>query len=26
VSINAVFYFGGVAGLIGTGLFAWFTR
>jgi len=26
VDINAVFYFGGAAGLIGTGLFAWFTR
>jgi len=26
VSINAVFYFGGIVGLIGTGLFAWFTR
>jgi len=26
VDINAVFYFGGVACLIGTGLFAWFTR
>ncbi len=26
VDINAVFYFGGVVGLIGTGLFAWFTR
>lgn len=24
--VNAVFYFGGAAGLIGTGLFAWFTR
>ena len=23
---NAVFYFGGIVGLIGTGLFAWFTR
>ncbi len=26
VDINAVFYFGGVVGLIGTGLFVWFTR
>ena len=26
VDVNAVFYFGGAAGLIGTGLFAWFTR
>ena len=26
VDINAVFYFGGAVGLIGTGLFAWFTR
>ena len=26
VDVNAVFYFGGVVGLIGTGLFAWFTR
>ena len=26
VDINTVFYFGGVAGLIGTGLFVWFTR
>ena len=26
VDINAVFYFGAVVGLIGTGLFAWFTR
>ena len=26
VGVNAVFYFGGAIGLIGTGLFAWFTR
>ncbi|MBA7600286.1 Tetracycline resistance protein, class B [subsurface metagenome] len=26
VDINAVFYFGGAVGLIGTGLFVWFTR
>ena len=26
VNINAVFYFGGIVGLIGTGLFVWFTR
>ena len=26
VSINSVFYFGAIAGLIGTGLFAWFAR
>ncbi len=26
VDINAVFYFGGIVGLIGTGLFMWFTR
>jgi len=26
VDVNAVFYFGGAVGLIGTGLFAWFTR
>jgi len=26
VDVSAVFYFGGIAGLIGTGLFAWFTR
>ena len=26
VDVNAVFYLGGVAGLIGTGLFTWFTR
>ena len=26
VDINAVFYFGGIVGLIGTGLFIWFTR
>jgi len=26
VDINAVFYFGAVVGLIGTGLFAWLTR
>ena len=26
VDVNAVFYFGGVVGLIGTGLFVWFTR
>ncbi len=26
VDVNAVFYFGGSVGLIGTGLFAWFTR
>ena len=26
VDINAVFYFGGAVGLIGTGLFIWFTR
>ena len=26
VGVNAVFYFGGVIGIIGTGLFAWFTR
>ncbi len=26
VSINAVFYFGAIVGLIGTGLFTWFTR
>ncbi len=26
VGINAVFYFGAAAGLIGTGLFIWFTR
>lgn len=26
VDVNAVFYFGGIVGLIGTGLFAWFTR
>ncbi len=26
VDINVVFYFGGAVGLIGTGLFAWFTR
>jgi len=26
VGVNAVFYFGAAAGLIGTGLFIWFTR
>ncbi len=26
VDVNAVFYFAGAVGLIGTGLFAWFTR
>jgi len=26
VSINSVFYFGAIMGLIGTGLFVWFTR
>ena len=26
MDISAVFYFGGIVGLIGTGLFAWFTR
>ena len=26
VDVNAVFYFGGAVGLIGTGLFAWFTK
>jgi len=26
VDVNAVFYFGGIVGLIGTGLFVWFTR
>jgi len=26
VDVNAVFYFGAAVGLIGTGLFAWFTR
>ncbi len=26
LDINAVFYFGGIVGLLGTGLFAWFTR
>ncbi len=26
VDINAVFYFGGIVGIIGTGLFVWFTR
>ena len=26
VDVNAVFYFGGAVGLIGTGLFIWFTR
>jgi len=26
VDINAVFYFGAAVGLIGTGLFMWFTR
>jgi len=26
VGVNAVFYFGGVIGIIGTSLFAWFTR
>jgi len=26
IDINAVFYFGGIVGLIGTGLFVWFTR
>ncbi len=26
VSVNAVFYFGAVVGLIGAGLFIWFTR
>ena len=26
VDVNAVFYFGGIIGLIGTGLFVWFTR
>jgi MFS family permease len=26
VDVSAVFYFGGIVGLIGTGLFAWFTK
>jgi len=26
VGINAVFYFGGIVGFIGTGLFVWFTK
>jgi MFS family permease len=26
ISVNSVFYFGALAGLIGTGLFIWFTR
>ena len=26
ISVNAVFYFGAIAGVIGTGLFAWFAR
>ena len=26
INVNSVFYFGAVMGIIGTGLFIWFTR